>query len=146
MRGSPPVQLALLLAGFILVAVPLMQLTNARSLEGAPPVQVMSQAGAAIPAMLRVRFAHRPVELSIMHDGKDLMKGVDVSASPVETGLELVIPKEGIEFQVSAKWPEGAPDTALTLDLEPDALDAQSHTRWSVGGAMQEIFVFQWKP
>lgn len=146
MRGSPPVQLALLLAGFLLVAVPLMQLTNARNVEPGAAVPETVESQAATAATVRVRFAHRPAGLSIKHGDRDLLQGVDASESPVETGVELVIPKEGIEFQVSARWPEGTPDTALTVELEPDAMDAQSQTRWSVGGAMQETFVFQWKP
>ncbi len=146
MRGSPPVQLALLLAGFLLVAVPLMQLTNAKNVGPEAAIPGANEAQAATPATLRVRFAHRPTELSIKHGDRNLLQGVDVSESPVEAGLEVVIPKEGIEFQVSAKWPEGTPDTALTVDLEPDAMDTQSQTRWSVAGTMQETIVFQWKP
>ncbi len=146
MRGSPPVQLALLLAGFLLVAVPLMQLTNARSLDAPAPVPVATEAGAAVPCTLRVRFAHQPLVLSIKNEGKDLLTAVKGWTSPVESSLELVIPKEGVEFQVSAKWPEGTPETALTVDLEPDALDSVSQTRWSTGSEMQETVLFQWKP
>lgn len=146
MRGSPPVQLALLLAGFLLVAVPLMQLTNARNVEPEASKPSAGETMATTSATLRVRFAHRPTELSIKHGDRNLLQGVDASESPVEAGLEVVIPKEGIEFQVSAKWPEGTPDTALTVELEPDAMDTQSQTRWSVAGAMQETIVFQWKP
>lgn len=146
MRGSPPVQLALLLAGFLLVAVPLMQLTNAKNVGPEAAIPGANEAQTATPATLRVRFAHRPMQISIKHGGRELLEGVEASESPVETGVDLVIPKEGVEFQVNAKWPEGTPDTALTVELEPDAMDTQSQTRWSVAGTMQETIVFQWKP
>ena len=95
-----------------------MQLTNARNVEPGAAVPETVESQAATAATVRVRFAHHPAGLSIKHGDRDLLQGVDASESPVETGVELVIPKEGIEFQVTAKWPEGTPDTALTVELE----------------------------
>lgn len=146
MRGSPPVQLALLLAGFILVAVPLMQLTSARDLPAQVAPAVVGAHEAKVPTTVRVRFAHKPVKLSLKLGAQELLAAPDLSASPVETSTDLLLPKEGIELQVSATWPDGTPDTALSIDLEPDALDAQSQTRWSTASVLQETLVYQWKP
>lgn len=146
MRGSPPVQLALLLAGFILVAVPLLQLTSARDLpKPVEPAAVATQE-TKVPTTVRVRFAHKPTKLSLKLGAQDLLADADPSASPIETSRDLLLPKEGIEVQASATWPDGTPDTALTVELEPDAMDAQSQTRWSIGSTLSETLVFQWKP
>lgn len=146
MRGSPPVQLALLLAGFILVAVPLMQLTSARDLpKPVEPAAIVAHE-TKVPTTVRVRFAHKPSKLSLKLGAQDLLTDADLSASPVETSRDLLLPKEGIEVQASAIWPDGTPDTALTVELEPDAMDSQSQTRWSTGSMLSETLVFQWKP
>lgn len=38
-----------------------------------------------------------------------------------------------------SKWPEGTPDTALTVEVEPDGFETRSETRWSTGSALSEI-------
>ena len=41
--------------------------------------------------------------------------------------------------------PENTPDTALTLEIEPDGLEARSETRWSSAGNLDEVITFSWK-
>ena len=146
MRGSPPVQLALLLTVFLVRAVPLMQLTTRRQKAEPTASSNAIQASNKIPTQLSLRYAHKPTKLDIQLDGKPLMPELPIGESPVEWSTTINVPKEGVELQVAASWPDGTPDTALTIVMEPDAMDAQSQTRWSTGAQMQETFVFQWKP
>lgn len=145
MRGSPPVHLAIMLTAFVLLAVPLLQLTASNpSTKAAQPAE--AAASAAVPTTLRVRYAHKPASLSIKLGDKDLLAAADRSANPIEASASLLLPKEGIELNVEATWPAGTQDTALTVELEPEARDSLSQTRWSSGDSLSEIVVFQWKP
>ena len=49
------------------------------------------------------------------------------------------------QVNVSATWPGNTPDTALTLEFEPDGLESRSETRWSSGGSLDEVITFSWK-
>lgn len=131
------------------MAVPLARLTFAKE----KPVMVAAAKQAKepkhTPTQLRIRFAHPVKGLSVKQADHEVLKntttGVTEFTSPVEVKTDLDIPVEGIEFIVSAEWPEGTPDTALTLELEPDGLDSKSETRWSNGNQMTEVISFQWK-
>jgi hypothetical protein len=63
----------------------------------------------------------------------------------VEFESELAIPKEGLEFLVNVTWPEGTPDTAFAIELEPDGLETQTQTRWASGATLDDVFTFQWR-
>ena len=149
MRGYPPIQLFFLMLAFGAMAVPLARLTFAKEkpvmVVAAPPEKETKHT----PTQLRIRFAHPAKSLSLKLGDHEVLKntttGVATFTSPVEMKADLDIPAEGIEFIVSAEWPEGTPDTALTLELEPDGLDSKSETRWSSGNQMTEVISFQWK-
>lgn len=152
MRGSPPLHLTLFLAGFILLAVPLAHLTFARptAVERAASVTPSQpQATAATtPAIVRIRFAHRPESLSVKLDGRELVTpaALQEAKSVVELKEDLLLTSDGLELFVNAQWPTGTSDTALSLELEPDGLDMQSQTRWTSGSQLSEAFTFHWNP
>lgn len=149
MRGYPPIQLFFLMLAFGAMAVPLARLTFAKEKPllalAAQPVKETKHT----PTQLRIRFAHPVKSLSVKLADREVLQdtttGVAAFTSPVEVKADLDIPAEGVEFIVSAEWPDGTPDTALTLELEPDALDSKSETRWSSGNQMTEVISFQWK-
>jgi hypothetical protein len=144
MRGSPPLHLVIFGIVFAALAVPLAQLTFSR----APAVTMGAAAEVAkTRTYIRFRFAHAPVSASVKLDGRELVaaKFAPPSNSTVEFQSELSIPKEGLELVVNVTWPEGTPDTAFAVELEPDGLDAQSQTRWSTGAKLEDVFNFQWK-
>ena len=124
------------------LAVPLVNLTTARK---AVAVERVEQASSLHKTLLRLRFAHPPKSVSLKHGEMDLLEKPDLAASPIESTAVLDLPPEGIEFILSAEWPDGTPDTALTLDLEPEGLDTKSETRWSLGSTMTEVISFQWR-
>lgn len=141
MRGFPPIQIFLLCLAFIVLAVPLSQLTGT-SLQDKPAVKAAAKVEASSAALLRVRYAHRPVTLSVKIGGKELVGSID--ASPLEMETTLTAPKEGVDVFVAATWPEGTPDTALTLEIEPDGLESRTETRWSSGTTLDEVVTFAW--
>ena len=142
MRGSPPLHLVLFALAFALLAVPLGQLTFGRL--DASQTERVADPLAPTPAVLRVRFAHVPKGISVKLGAKELMPAKPQATASMEARVELAIPKEGIDLLVGVTWPEGTPDTAVTVELEPDGLEAQAQTRWSTGAKLTEVFTFQW--
>jgi len=141
MRGFPPIQIFLLCLAFIVLAVPLSHLTGNTS-----HAQIIAPATTAAPsakAFLRLRFAHPPTTLSLKIAEKELITAIDTS--PHEFDAILPSLTNGVDVFLSATWPENTPDTALTLDIEPDGLAARSETRWSSGSSLDEVITFSWK-
>lgn len=149
MRGYPPIQLFFLMLAFGAMAVPLARLTFAREKPVVAAVAKVEKETKHTPTQMRIRFAHPVKSLSLKLGDREMLSngtaGTATFTSPLEVNQDLDIPAEGIEFIVSAEWPEGTPDTVLTLELEPDGLDSKSETRWSSGNQMTEVISFQWK-
>jgi hypothetical protein len=141
MRGFPPIQLFLLCLAFVALAVPLSHLTGNPS--NAKVIQPAVKEAQSVKALLRLRFAHKPSTLSLKIADKELITTTD--ASPLEVGAVLASTQDGVDVFLSATWPDNTPDTALTLELEPDGLEARSETRWSSAGSLDEVITFSWK-
>lgn len=146
MRGSPLLHLLVCAAAFALFAVPLAKLTIARPQAfAAKAVTVGANQSATLRhALIRVRYAHVPQSLSLKLDGKELLTVPDQKSQSLEIETNLPLSKYGIEFALTARWPAGTPGTAVTVEVEPDELDARRETRWSDSGSMDEILSFSW--
>lgn len=146
MRGFPPIQLFLLCLTFVALAVPLSHLTGNTSNAKVVKITLINgtPAGAEnMRALLRLRFAHKPSTLNLKVADKELVASAD--ASPLELHAVLPSAQDGVDVFLSATWPENTPDTALTLEIEPDGLEARSETRWSVAASLDEVITFSWK-
>lgn len=97
-----------------------------------------------VPTLVRLRFAHRPLTVSLKEGDVELAVKVDLAASPVEFQTELEVSHDGNELILKATWPEGTPDTALTVELEPDGFDTRRETRWSSAASLDEVLTFTW--
>ena len=157
MRGFPPIQIFILGLLFGLLAVPLVQLTG-----NAPPPShdEAHQDGAEVkggtehpegehkhvevPSLIRLRYAHRPLSVSLKSEGKELLTKLDLTVPLIEMKAMIEVSHEGNEFSLEATWPEGTPDTALTLEIEPDGFDMRTETRWSSAAALSEILTLTW--
>ncbi len=147
MRGFPPLQLLLLSIVFGVLAVPMIQLTRpfVPQVKAATQAEVKSgEKKATVKVLVRVRFAHPPTSVSLIQEGKELLAGVEKTHSPLEVSSEIHATHEGEEFLLAASWPEGTPDTAITVEVEPDGADSQSRTLWSNEGQLSEVLSFQW--
>ncbi len=161
MRGFPPLQIFILGLLFGLLAVPLAHLTGQAPRPSAETGPSSSEAGSKVvqgasehpegehrhvevSALIRVRYAHRPLSVSLKSEGQELLPKLDLNASPAEVGAKIEISHDGNEFNLEAAWPPGTPDTALTVDIEPEGLDARTETRWSTDAGLHEILTFSW--
>lgn len=142
MRGFPPIQIFLLVLAFVVLAIPLSILTGTTSpVKAAVVEKVVEEKG--VKGLVRVRYAHRPVMLSVKIGEKEVIQGVE--ESPMEVDAPLPSTKDGVDVFVKATWAEGTPDTAVTVELEPDGLAARSETRWSSAASLDEVITFEWK-
>lgn len=165
MRGFPPVQLFLLGLVFCLLAFPLASLTQSYAdaasshahhshdhedrdgvtvVKGGDEHPEGEHKHVEVPTLVRLRFAHTPLSVSLMQGDEELAEKLDLSASPVEFKAGMEVSHDGNELIVSATWPKGTPDTALTIELEPDGFEIRSETRWSSDAALNEVLTFQW--
>lgn len=143
MRGFPPIQIFLLVLTFVVLAVPLSRLTGTVSVANAKAAVVEKVVeGTSVKGLVRVRYAHRPVTLSVKIGEKELIGGIE--DSPMEVDALLPAPKEGVDVFLKATWPEGTPDTAVTLEVEPDGLATRSETRWSSARSLDEVITLEW--
>lgn len=141
MRGFPPIQIFLLCLAFVVLAVPLSQLTGTTTPRKAAVVKVVEST--SVKALVRLRYAHKPVMLSVKIADKELIAGI--AASPIELQADLPSMRDGVDVFLSATWAEGTPDTSITLELEPDGFASRSETRWSSAGSLDEVITFEWK-
>ena len=161
MRGSPPFHLLLLAVAFALVALPLTRLTCGREADRSTETVPSSSARQVVRGMeehpegehahqvatrVRVYFAHAPQKVSLMAGEKELLKAIEWAGSeaPVETEVELEIGHDGNELVLEAAWPDGTPLTAVTIELEPEGLEARSETRWAAEGGVSDVLTFVW--
>lgn len=145
MRGSPPVQLALLLLGFFVVGIPLVQLTHGR-LDSAVALPQKVMVDEARPVLVRIRYSQAPTKLEVKNGAQSLVPQGGLAPSPIEVESTFAGARQGLELSVVAEWPTGTPDTALTLEVEPDHLESRSHTLWSVHGRIEDTASFTWTP
>lgn len=144
MTSSPLRQFFPTLGIVILLGLFLYKMTT-----GTPPAQeahrpAPAEQSADVPTVITVRCAHRPEFLSISHGGRVLWQsGTPGPHEEVECSLPL---EDGsVTLTVSARWPEGTPDTPVTLELEPEGRQAASATRWSFGPSLNDSYSFSWK-
>ncbi len=150
MRGSPVLHVLLFLLAFAMLALPLSHLTFARPAAGLEAVDAPeTPAGREVPVVIRVRLAHLPVSLSLKLDNQEeLLPPAEKKPARgvIEFERTITIPAEGIEIFTTATWPDGTPDTAVTIELEPRAdLASRSVTQWTEGGTELSVpFTFSW--
>jgi hypothetical protein len=156
-RGFPPIHILAFSIAFALLAIPLMHLTGS-SIFPAPAMNgsdgsAESPAGAngskapeekRVSALVRLRYAHKPLSMSLTQDGKELLKNADLSASTIEVKAAIGVSHAGNEVMLAATWPPGTPETPLTLEIEPDGYEARSETRWASDAELNEVITFQW--
>jgi hypothetical protein len=147
MRGYPPLQLIIAALGLALVAIPLAHLTSGAA---RPPSSISSTARSAdapsrYPAIIHVRFAHAPLRLRVLQGDRILLAAESPTESPVETEAPVQIASDAPDFSIEADWPPGTPETAVTLEIEPDGHETRADTAWSVDGQINRLFHLEWK-
>jgi len=145
MSGFPPIQIFLLCLAFAIVAIPLGHLTGLPDLHATmPAIKSTQKSKEIVSSIIRLRYAHRPLSVSLKTGSQELLDAVDLSASPSEVRMPLKISPKGYEAVLTATWPAGTPDSALSIDIEPDGLELRSETRWSSAAQLNEVVTFKW--
>lgn len=144
MTSSPLRQFFPALAAAVLLGLALYKMTSGTPAEQALPHPAPETAAPGVPTMITVKCAHRPRNISIASGNGVLWKAENPG---LHEEVECRLPLKGdfTTLTVSAQWPEGTPDTPVTLELEPEGRQAASATRWSFGPSLNDTYSFSWK-
>jgi len=140
MRGSPPIQLFLVVLALVGVAIPLLRLTGKAAIS-APMALKETVVEKTVTAHVCVRFVHKPETLSMKLEGRELVEKAVWGEQEVEFDAKLPTVAEMV---VSATWTYGAPNQAMSIEISPDGKDMHEKTVWSSSGSLSEVVLFQW--
>ena len=137
MRGSPLLR-ALLAFGFILLlGFPLARMTRAPAVVAAT---VALSVETAREVRLALTFTVLPTSVRVRHLGNEIW-----TAQPAELEIEntvsLRFPKEGVDLEVEAKFPDGAPLAAMRVRLTDPEGGEHERTCWG-RGEIDEVLSF----
>ena len=144
MTSSPLRQFFPALAGAVLLGLALYTMTSGTPAEQAVPHPAQETAAQGVPTVITVKCAHRPRNISIASGDAVLWKAENPGLHE-EVECRLPLKGSSATLTVSAQWPEGTPDTPVTLELEPEGRQAASVTRWSFGPSLNDTYSFSWK-
>lgn len=137
MRGSPLLRATLIIAILLLALFPLWKLTHKAGAVSAPDAAPASKASVHV----ELTFAHAPLEFQLLHLGKVIWEAKP-PGEPTQKDFEMEFPKEGIDLEIKATWPDAAPITAVRVSVTPGNGDPIEKTAWSKG-SMEEVLTFR---
>ena len=135
MTSSPLRQFFPALAGAVLVGLALYKMTSGTPAEQAVPHPPQETAAPGVPTVITVKCA----------SGDAVLWKAENPGLHEEVECRLPLKGSSATLTVSAQWPEGTPDTPVTLELEPEGRQAASATRWSFGPLLNDTYSFSWK-
>lgn len=144
MTSSPLKQFFPALAGAILLGFVLYRMTSGTPATTSGSTSMEESSIPGIPAVMTVKCAHLPTTLSITCNNHVIW----TSATPaLEESIDCRLPLSGnaVNLTLTAQWPEGTPDTPITVTLEPEDREESSSTRWSFGSKLNDVYSFSWK-
>jgi hypothetical protein len=141
MRSSPLLLLSLVVLGFGALAVPLAWLTQAR--PATPPALAPEPTGNRVNTLVRLRFSHPPVKVSVKEADRVIATLDTPADNPIEITDTLAL-EHGMELTIESAWPAGTRWTAVTIEIEPDGIEARSATRWTDSARLTEVVSFFW--
>lgn len=149
MRGSPFLQTVLVVAAFILAAVPVWRLTRpAADAAVVPPVAEAAPVPGAKPVPLEVEavLVPAPTDFQIKYLNETVIAG-DGPRSRFTARWAATVPPEGADLVVQARWsakPAGDTDApglgAVRVRVSfPDGRTAEK-TLWGANGTLADVF------
>jgi len=154
MRGFPPLHLLFFVLALAALAMPLTRLTFGRVTATPLSGQLLpedKEDSRTTRSFLRLRFSHPPLQLKIspLADAEApalfSLSHEQQPVSPFETEVHLPIIDHSVELSITAEWGGDVSQAAVTVDVEPDGMEARSQTVWADGNALDEILTFVWK-
>ncbi len=138
MRGSPLLRAAIVLAGLLLLLIPLRALTRHSSPPPAQPASGPASAPAGL--LVSIHSTRTPFAFRIEYLGKPVWEG-ESSSPEISKSLEIPFPAQGVDLAVSASWNEpGA--AALRVELLPADDIPRTQFLWGDQNA-DEILTFR---
>jgi hypothetical protein len=144
MRGSPLFRALLTLVALVLAAWPIWRITHASAPAAAlgsdPPI---SLSAAAKPRLQLEFLPSPPLEFDVKYLGQSIWRGGGKLADD-SPPLEMKVPAEGVDLQISARWPVEIRSAAARVRLAmPDGgtIERQAWTHDSA--ALDEVLTFQ---
>lgn len=146
MHGSPFRQFLLTLAGVIMLGCFLFAATRPAKHAEKPPTPPSTSQDNTIPTFMSVKYAHKPLSLRIsLAEEKAAPVLYQGSPTEMEISTSIDIPrKPATTIIVEASWPEGTPDTPISITLEPDGLPSRTSTNWSISRELHNTYLFSW--
>ena len=143
MKGSPILRTLIAVIGLVLVGALLFRMTHAEAPASASE-DVAGGHPEATAMRIRIRASHPPQSLTLRHQSEVIadFKNPQEQEWEIETLIE--ISPGGVELLLKASWPDIVDHAAVTVELEPDALEGKSQTGWSDAGEMEAYLTFQW--
>ena len=138
MHGSPISRTLIVVVVLMFTAFPLWKLTHPALVH----VPVVSAAAAAkIKLEIGLTFVKAPIQFQLLHLGKVIWE----SQSPADTeskAFDLEFPKEGIDLEIKATWPEGTQVSAVQVSVAPGVRDPIQKSAWGQA-SLDEVLTFQ---
>lgn len=105
----------------------------------------MAEMPSAETVFARVQFTGTPKTCTLRYEGQDLVTMPADTSSPWE--VELPLPQlNKLELEAEISWPEGSPENAVGITLEPAQKAPRTDTRWTGedGALLHDLFIFSW--
>lgn len=139
MRGSPLLRALLAFGIILLLGLPISRLTRKATAETAPTAPA-PKASEPREITIAVTFISLPTRLRVRHLGKEIW-ATEPTSPEVEQKVSIPFPAEGVDLEFEAKFPEGAPFTAMRIRLtDPDG-DEHERSCWGQG-EIDEVLTF----
>ncbi len=139
MRGQPWWQWLVFAAGWLVLAWPILRVTDAvtaERTEAAAPVAVPST-----HAWLTLECSVVPLALVVRQGDRVVWREDAPSERRVETDVELAVDGMGVDFHVEVALPDGTHAVEVTLDV--DGYPRRARTLWT-DGPLSERLEFLW--
>lgn len=143
MKGSPFLNVFVFLLFYMPVVLPLYWVTQYNNPLPADKATVSAETARAakhlLPALLLIQSAHPWEQLTLTLNGATTLQ----SQGPSQDDEYRIKCEDVCALLVEVTWPEGTPETAVRIAVQPDFLDEQVATLWGYGTLREEI-IFQW--
>jgi hypothetical protein len=137
MRGSPPIQAALVVMVLLLLLIPLHRLTKrVNASETLAPAVVKPTEH----VHLGLKTTAAPFRFQISYLGRTLWAG-EATGAELEKDVDIDFPKEGIDLAVDATW-ENPALVALQISVSPPDGTALDKTLWG-RGKISDVVTFK---
>lgn len=145
MRGSPLFRALLTLAALVLAAWPVWEITHSRAKP--PAVATAAPMPGAVnvarPQLALVFLPTSPVEFEVKYLGRSIWRGTGGGQASLSSPVDFTIPAEGVDLQITARWPADLKSGAVRARLTPPDGVAIERLAWTREGAMlDEVLTF----